>query len=344
MRAILVFAALLFTLAARPALATEVCNIPLEGIIQSQPYFTEDMKLHSNEGGVMSFQHRDDPRIVATISMGTPASSFGLSKNSYIENYKIEIEGYVDAIKEEGKRVETAYFALEPLAWKIVEGKSVPGIGPVFEGKMDIRFSETCLLQAAFLSPDSTSLRTRWYELNSSVAELRLTASSFIEETTWEPEDTTPIGALALLVGFIAPSLVIILIYYSVRHLSRLGVPSIGTKAGIISVAVLSVVLAFIQRQAFLDGLSILKYTDTFLMLTTCFLVCIISMAYSAKASILALITGGVTGLSLMSSSFIGWTDNSTLTGYIGISMLVVSLIGFLIWQGPVGVGRVKRK
>lgn len=344
MRAIFVFAALLFTLAVRPALATEACNIPLEGIIQSQPYFTEYMKLHSNEDGVMSFQHRDDPRIVATISMGTPASSFGLSKNSYIENYKREIEAYVDSVREEDRRVETAYFALEPLSWKIVEEKSVPSIGPVFEGKMDIRFSETCLLQAAFLSPDSTSLRTRWYELNSSVAQLRYTASSFIEETAWEPEDTTPIGGLALLVGFIAPSLVIALIYYSVSHLSRFGAPPIGTKIGIISVAILAVILAFIQRQAIIDGLSVLKYTDTFLMLTACFLVCVTSMAYSAKVSILALITGGVTGLSLMSSSFIGWTDNPALTGYIGISMLIVSLLGFLIWQTPIRVRRLKSR
>ena len=333
MRAILALVTLSFLLVTQSASAAGNCNIPLDRIIQSQPYFGESMVLHSSSENMMSFQHVDDPRIVATFTTDTPVGSLGLSKSEYMDKYKRGISDYADSIRGPVKKIETAFFSLEPLAWKIVESKNVANIGSVFEGKMDIRFSETCLVKAAFLSPDSTSLRNRWYELNTKVAELRITGSPFVESTNWDREDTAPTGFLALSVGFFAPLLLIGFVYHSLRHLTRLGTPSVSTKIVIGTIALMSVGLAFTQRGAFIVGLPILKYTDTLLMLSACFLITVISSAFAQKSAVFALITGAVTGLSLLSSSAIGWTSDPVATGYVGACMFFISLLGFFAWS-----------
>jgi ABC-type multidrug transport system permease subunit len=99
--------------------------------------------------------------------------------------------------------------------------------------------------------------------------------------------------------------------------------------------AVMSFGLAINQHAVFINGLPLLKYTDAMLMLATCFAVAVASLFLAQKATLFALITGAVTGASLFASSLIGWTLDPISTGTVGLSLLVVSVLGFVAWGNP---------
>lgn len=336
MRVILALAALLTLIAPGIASAVPACNVPLERIVQTSPYLTTSMAVQEKTASTITLRHKDDPRIVAQFSVGTPAPSVGLSKSEYMSHYEKELGRYAASVQGQNRAVETSFFPFEPLAWRIVESTTVQGTTSL-EGRMSIRLAEDCLVKASYISPDTPNLQSRWKDMATAIADLRKTAAPFILTTDFQREDTSPAGFLGLAVGFVAPLLVIGLLYQSMKHFSRLDTPSKSTKVVMGSLAVMAFGLAFQQRDVFMNGLAILKYTDALLMLATCFAVCAVSIFMAQRAAVLALITGAVTGGSMLASSAIGWTLDPFATGVVGLSMLVVAILGFAAWSHSFG-------
>ncbi|MCV9963558.1 hypothetical protein OIU34_16770 [Pararhizobium sp. BT-229] len=335
MRAILALAALLTIFAPGIASAVPACSVPLERIIQTSPYLDGSMSVYEKTDSSITLRHKDDPRIIASFSVTTPAPSVGLSKREYMAQYEKELGALAAMAQNENRQVETSFYPYEPLAWRIVESTTLTNVGKALEGRMYIRLAENCLVSASYISPDSPNLMSRWKDMATAIADLRTTASPFMLTTAFEREDTAPSGMLGLAVGWIAPLLVIGLLYQSLRHYSRLDMPSMNTKTVIGSMAVMSVGLAINQHAVFLNGLPLLKYTDALLMLTTCFAAAVASLFLAQKATLFALITGAVTGASLFASSLIGWTLDPISTGAVGLSLLLVSVLGFIAWSNP---------
>lgn len=335
MRAILALAALLTIFAPGIASAVPACSVPLERIVQTSPYLDGSMGVYEKTASSITLRHKDDPRIIASFAVATPAPSVGLSKREYMAQYEKELGALAATAQNENRQVETSFYPYEPLAWRIVESTTLTNVGKALEGRMYIRLAENCLIRASYISPDSPNLMSRWKDMATAIADLRTTASPFMLTTAFEREDTAPSGMLGLAVGWIAPLLVIGLLYQSLRHYSRLDMPSMNTKTVIGSMAAMSVGLAINQHAVFLNGLPLLKYTDALLMLTTCFAAAVASLFLAQKATLFALITGAVTGASLFASSLIGWTVDPISTGAVGLSLLLVSVLGFIAWSNP---------
>jgi hypothetical protein len=337
MRAILALAAMLTFIAPGIASAVPACNVPLDRIIQTSPYLASALEVYEKTPSSITLRHKDDPRIIANFAVDTPAPSVGLSKTEYMAQYEIDLGTQALVAQNEHRTVETSFFPYEPLAWRIVESTTLPNVGKSLEGHMFIRLAENCLVKASYIAPDSPNLMTRWKEMATAIADLRTSAAPFVLTTSFERENTAPAGLLGLAVGWIAPLLVIGLLYYSLRHYSRLDPPSLSTKIVIGSMAVMSLGLIIQQHSVFLNGLALLKYTDALLMLTTCFGATVAALLLAQKASVFALITGAVTGGSLLASSLIGWTLDPVSMGAVGLSLLLVSVLGFIAWSHPFG-------
>jgi hypothetical protein len=335
MRAILALTALLTLFAPGLASAAPACSVPLERIIQTSTYLHTSMPVYDKSENSITLRHKDDPRIIANFTVSAPAASVGLSKSEYMAQYEKQLGALAANAQSENRSVETSFYPYEPLAWRIVEATTLPNVGKALEGRMFIRLSENCLIKASYIAPDTPNLMSRWKDMSTAVADMRASAAPFMLTTSFEREDTAPSGVLGLAVGWIAPLLVIGLLYHSLRHYSRLDLPTMSTKIVIGSMAVMSFGLAAQQHAVFLNGLPLLKYTDALLMLTTCFTVALTSMFLAQKASLLALITGAITGASLFASSLIGWTMDPISTGAVGLSLLLVSILGFVAWSNP---------
>lgn len=332
MRVILALTALLTLLAPGIASAVPACNVPLQRIVQTSPYFAANMTVYEQGPASMTLRHKDDPRIIAAFTVDTPAPSVGLSKSEYMSQYEKEVAKYAASVQGQNRQVETSFFPFEPLAWRVVESTTVSDAKSV-EGHMSIRLAENCLVKASYISPDTPNLQSRWKEMATAIADLRTTAAPFVLTTDFQREDTAPIGLLGLAVGFLAPLLVIGLLYQSMRHYSRLDAPSMSTKIVMGSTAFMSLGLVLQQRDVFINGLSILKYTDSFLLLMACAIACVCGIVLAQRAAVLALITGAVTGGSLLASSIIGWTLDPIATGAVGASILTISILGFFAWS-----------
>lgn len=337
MRAIVALAALLTLMAPGMASAVPACNVPLERIIQTSSYLTGAMGVYEKTPSMITLRHKDDPRIIASFGVDTPASSVGLSKSEYMGRYQRELETVASAAQADNRMVETSFYPYEPLAWRIVESTTLPNVGKSLEGHMYIRLAENCLVKASYIAPDTPNLLSRWKDMSTAIAELRTSAAPFVLTTAFEREDTAPGGVLGLAVGWLAPVLVIALLYLSLRHYSRLDPPSLSTRIVIGSIAAMSLGLVVHQHSIFMNGLPLLKYTDTLLMLVTCFATALASIFLAQKASVFALITGAVSGSSILASSLIGWTLDPISTGAVGLSLLVVSVLGFIAWSSPFG-------
>lgn len=335
MRAILALAALLTFIAPGIASAVPACSVPLERMVQTSPYLRDQMAVYDKNESSVTLRHKDDPRIIVNFAVETPAPSVGLSKSEYMAQYEKQLGALAAKAQSENRSVETSFYPYEPLAWRIVESTTLPNVGKAFEGRMFIRLAENCLVSASYIAPDTPNLASRWKDMATAIADLRTSAAPFVLTTSFEREDTAPSGLLGLAVGWLAPLMVIGLLYHSLRHYSRLDLPSKSTRTVIGSMAIMSVGLAAQQHAIFLNGLPLLKYTDALLMLTTCFATATASLFLAQKASLLALITGAVTGASLFASSLIGWTLDPISTGAVGLSLLVVSVLGFIAWSNP---------
>lgn len=191
------------------------------------------------------------------------------------------------------------------------------------------------MLQASFVGPDSLNLGSRWVDMGQALADLRVTAAPFMMSTSWEREDTAPTGLNGLLVGLVAPLLAIALCFHGLRHLSRLDAPSRNTKVVLGSQAFMVLGLAFLQRDIFAAGLAHLKYTDSLVLLLSCAAFSIAALFLQQRATLLALISGVVTGLALVGSSYLGWSPDTFSIGVVGGSLLVISILGFLAWLAP---------
>lgn len=333
MRAILALATMLSILIPGIASAAPACNVPLDRIVQTSPYLNTSMEVYEKGQVSMTLRHKDDPRIVASFSLEVPTSSVGLSKSEYVAQYEKQFSAYAMEAQKANRAVETSSYPFEPLAWRIVESTTLPTVGKALEGRMFIRLAENCLVKASYIAPDTPNLMSHWKDLATAIADLRTTAAPFVLSTAFEREDTAPSGPLGLAVGYLAPLFVIGLLYHSMRHYSRLDPPSLSTKIVIGSMAAMSLGFAIHQREVFANGLPLLKYTDTLLMLTTCFVAAGVSLFLAQRAAIFALITGAVTGGSLLASTVIGWTLDPLATGAVGLSLLIVAVLGFLAWS-----------
>nr|WP_250807767.1 hypothetical protein [Neorhizobium tomejilense] len=333
MRVILALAAMLTLFAPGVASAVPACSVPLERIVQTSSYLTEQMEVFEKGPASMTLRHKDDPRIVAAFSVDVPVPSIGLSKSEYMSYYEKETSRYAASVQGQNRAVETSFFPFEPLAWRISESSEIDGMGKALEGRISIRLAENCLVKASYIAPDSPNLHSRWKDMATAIVDLRETARPFVLTTDFQREDTSPTGLLGLTVGFFGPLLVIGLMYHALKHYSRLDEPSRNIRVVIGSMAFMSLGLAIQQRDIFINGLSVLKYTDALLLLATCAAVAVAALFMAQRAAVLALITGAVTGSSLLASSAIGWTLDPISSGAVGFSLLIVAVLGFVSWQ-----------
>jgi hypothetical protein len=332
MRVFLVLAAMLTFFAPGIASAVPACNVPLERIVQTSPYLTGSMEVFEKGAATMTLRHKDDPRIVAAFSVEVPASSLGLSKSEYMSYYEKETNRYAAGVQGQNRAVETSFFPFEPLAWRISESTEIEGMGKALQGRMSIRLAENCLVKASYIAPDSPNLHSRWKEMAMAIAELRDTARPFVLTTDFQREDTAPTGMLGLGVGFAGPLLVIVLMYQALKHYAHLDEPSRSTRVVIGSIGFMALGLAIQQRDVFINGFTVLKYTDTLLLLLACAVISISAIKLAQRATLAALISGAVVGTSLIASSAIGWTLDPVSSTAVGISMLLVSVLGFVSW------------
>lgn len=341
MRLLKVFAFVASLVAPVSAYAAGQCGVPIPRLVESSDYFSKNMTIHDQTNDSVTLTHKDDPRIVISFTTEIPYPSDGLSKSEYIGKYEKELNGYAASAKGRSQQVETSFYTTTPLSWKIVEKTSLPDIGPAFRASAYIRLSETCLVKASFISPDSQNLATRWIALNGAVDDIRSLASPFVQTTVWEREDTAPVGATAIAVGFVAPLLLVGILFHFLGHFTRLDPPTLSTKTTTACLAFMAAGFLFYQRSMFLAGFPILKYTDGALLLSICAAVCLASMVFAQRATLLALIFGGVAGASSVASASIGWTRDPSASFVVGGAMLLVSVLGFIAWSRDFGRGRI---
>jgi hypothetical protein len=337
MRILLVLAALASMALPAVSQAAQSCALPISKIVGTNDYFKQNMTVSTDSTpGSLSLIHNDDPRIVVNFTLDTPASSEGYSRSQYVKHYESEASEYVAAQNQAGHAAEFAVFPFEPIAWRVVESTNVQDIGIAHQGKMMIRLTENCLLNASFFAPDSAALRTRYYALTAALQSLRDTSSPFVQTTVWEREDTSPKGILGLAVGYLAPLLVIGVLYRSLSHFSRFDVPSVATKTVLGSAVAISLGAVLYQRGGvFLDASGSMRYAETLLMLLTCAVTSVAALFLAQRATLLALVTITVTGASLIASSLLGWSADTVVTGAVGASLFIIGALGFASWSFP---------
>jgi hypothetical protein len=315
------------------ALASGNCSVPLERYIQTSPALTDQMTVIGKTDSSLTLQANDDPRIIAEFTTSMPMPSTGLSVNEYMSYYEGQVGKYAENVRNEKRDIETSFFPVEPLAWRTIEKSTLDSGEDVFQARMSIRFSETCLVDASFIGPDTPNLHAKWKNLVVNVAELRSSAQPFLLTTSFEKEDTSPKGATALFVGFVIPLVAIAVLYSALKQYSRLDPPSRNTKIVIGSIGILSLVLGLTNWHTLSNGLTVLKYTDLVALLTLCSTLSISALFLAQKAALASLVTGALTGTSLLASAFLGWTPDTLFFALFGAALLLISILGFIAWR-----------
>lgn len=343
------FAAFLFLVVLAPV-AHAACELTPERILRTSPYFSERMTVSQDSTQYsVSFQHVDDPRIVATFSV-SPAQPVGeVSRSDYVGLLEEQSRNFVNGVTSKGRWADYSVYPYDPVATRIIEQDEVARVGTALVGQMRVRMTPECLLTAYYLAPASMNLRSRWVELDTNIAQLRDRARFLTVPESWLPDDTTPVGGAALGIGFGVPVVVIALLFFLMGHMRDLDVPGVWTKTVMGCSGVVGLGLIAIQFPIYQEGLAELRYVDNFVLLATLVVLSFAGPFGGTSSSLLAFIASCVTGITLSVNSYLDWTPDPAITSIAGIALILMGVFGFYAWSsgstaGTVGVSELKKK
>ncbi len=278
------------------------------------------------------FQNNDDPRIVVSLGLTKPTPISGMSLTAYVKSIENQFSSYIASVKDQGRGIEMTTFPGDPLSWRIIEEAKLPNVGPSIVGRMFIRLNDSCLLTANYVAPSSINLRSKWQAMADAIVALRTDLQSDVKPAVWGPEDTTPTGSTALLIGVFSPLACSLIGYFLLGHFTRLDSPSVYTK---IVLACISLVMAgsvFFLHGIFSENLKSLKYTDELILMSVVFVLCAGSLIFGQAMTVLALVTSCITGITMISLAFFGWVPNVGVAFSVGVAVMIMSVLGFVSW------------
>jgi hypothetical protein len=329
------FLALFFVLiAAMPSLANAgQCTIDPRVIVSTSPYFATQMVVKQVSPTSLTLQHKDDGRFLVNFAIETPPYAGGLSLTKYLNNVRKDNESYLSSLKAKGRWAELATFPADPVSWRLIEETNVMDVGPALQGRMYIRFNNDCMLTANFLAPSSVNLMEKWHSFNAAITDLRVSASQFVVPGVWADEDTTPTGLNAIIGGFGVPLAIAVVAYFLLGHLTRLDPPSALTRIVLVCAGIVALGGFAVQFHAYQEELPALRYADNALLLLTCAILSFLSLAFAQKTTVASLLVSCISGVALVTMSYVEWTPDPTINTLVGASLIIISTLGFLSWS-----------
>jgi hypothetical protein len=313
--------------------AASQCTLDPRVIVRTSPYFSTQMVVKQVSTSTITLQHKDDGRFLVNFTMETPPYAGGLSIGQYVNHVRSENEDYLASLKAKGRWAELSTFPADPVSWRLVEETSVTDVGPALQGRMYIRFNNDCMLTANFLAPNSANLMEKWHTFNAAITDLRSTAAQYVVPGQWANEDTTPTGVKALLGGFGLPLFITAIAYLLLGHLTRLDPPSALTRIVLVCSTAVSFGGFAIQFSAYQDEIAALRYTDNALLLLTCGILSLLSLAFAQKVTVMSLLASCIGGVALVTLSYFDWTPDPLINTLVGCSLIIMSTLGFASWS-----------
>lgn len=329
-----VFSALFFMSSAQA-----MCQLDINRIVATNPYFNTRMvrSPEKEKENTAVFSHIDDPRMVISLSMGGADPVGRISRSAYVAKIDQFAGFMVDKAKSQGRWAEKSVHPHDPVASVVVEETKIDQVGDALVGHMEALFTPECILIADFVSPSSQNLRTRWVQMAQEITTLRTSAASLVAPIAWEREDTSPTGWKAVLAGFGTPIAVIIFINVMLGHVKELDPPSRYTKIVLGAASLLSVGTIAYQYSGYFPSNAVvldeMKYLDSLLLLLLVAFLCIVGAIISDKATRLGLISACVGGFAMLSSTYLGWTPDETISLVVGLSLLFMGGLAYAAWS-----------
>ncbi|MTH95482.1 hypothetical protein [Roseibium sp. RKSG952] len=337
------FAAFLFLFTLVPA-AHAACELTPEHILRTSPYFSERMTASQDSTQYsVSYQHVDDPRIVATFSV-SPAQPVGeVSRSDYVSLLEEQSRNFVNGVVSRGRWADYSVYPFDPVATRIIEQDEVDRVGTALVGQMRVRMTPECLLTAYYLAPASMNLRSRWVELDTRISELRDRASFLTVPETWLPDDTTPVGGTALGIGFGVPVAVMALLFFLMGNMRDLDGPRVLTKTVMVCSGIVGIGVIAVQFQLYQEGLAELRYVDNFALLATLAILSFAGAFGGTPKSLFVFIASCVTGITLSINSYLDWTPVPAITSFAGVALILMGVFGFYVLSSGsiAGVGSI---
>lgn len=331
--------AALFLVSMAPAVQA-ACTLTPDRILETSPYFSENMTVHpeapdTNQYSI-TLQHKDDPRILATFSISSAPSIGEVSRSDYVKLLEAQAREFVGGVNRQGRWAEYSVFPYDPVATRIIEKDNVGG-GLSNAGRLTVRFTPECQFSAAYVAPDSINLRSRWVELDTKISSLRDRARFLSESENWLPDDTTPIGATALGIGFGVPVVVMAMLFFLMGHMRELDVPNVWTKIVMICSAIVGAGVIGLQYPLYQEGFAELRYVDNLILMATLVIISLAGPFGGTAASLLAFVASCVVGVTLSVNSYLDWTPLPDITSIAGIALILMGVFGFYAWSYGVG-------
>lgn len=314
------------------ALAAQ-CDLDINNVVQKSKVLSASFSAlpGATEASVF-LQSTDDPRIVANLTLSTATPTDGKSLTSYLNDIDHQYSPYVQSVKAEGRDISMVVFPLDPVSWKIVEEAKLPNIGPSIVGRMFIRLSDECLLSTNFVSPSSINLRPKYQALSQAIVDLRSDLSEYEMPIKWGPEDTTPTGATAIIIGYLSPLICSLIGFFLLGHYSRLDRPSVYTRIVLMCIALIASGTIVFMHEVFSENLGHLKYSDQLLLMATVALACALSLISPQSIALFSLVISFVGGITTLSLSTFNWVPDRAVAVVVGCSIVLLSVLGFLSW------------
>lgn len=337
MRMVYVFLAIMASLMAQPAFA--MCSLSVSQILAKSPYFASRMIVDkdSSSESLVVYRHVDDPRVISSFSV-VKADPVGMvSRSQHVTQLDEYAKFHVNKAVSQGRWAEKSVFPYDPVAWRVIEETSIDEVGSSLVGHMEIRMTPSCILVSDFISPSSQNLKSRWIQMVQEIASIRDYSSAHVVRNQWLPEDTTPRGLKGLAGGLLSPLAVIVIISTLMIRSRELDVPSSSTKLVLGSCAFLVFGAILYQYNEYTEAMLVefenSKYWDSFFLLITVGVICLVGTISDQRFAMAGLISSGVGGFSLVVASSLRWTPDFYISLAVGIAMIVMGVLAIIAWN-----------
>lgn len=338
-----VFFILLTFLGCFPSFAAATCNLDAAMIVGKSPYFNARMRPVEGQSrdGSLAYAHVDDPRVIANFSMAVADPVGSISRGDHVAHLDSYAKSLVNRAERDGRWAQSSVFPFDPVAWRVIEETSVEGVGEATVGHMETRVTPNCILVADFISPASVNLRQRWLQMATEIANLRDTAAPFVVSERWLPEDTTPRGVNAILVGFISPLVVTVAIYILLGNMQRLDPPVFTTRLVLLSATALLLGTLYYQHPWFYEAIPTGKYIDHLLILSFAASAGLIgAVVLGHQTALFGLVASCISGITIITAAIMGWTPDHIVAFAVGASLIFMGGMGIVAWNHSSGASK----
>jgi len=320
-----------------PAAALAACQLKVPDVIATSPYFASDMRVMRQSPGSVSLVHKEDPRIAAIFTLGSPESLEGMSRSEYVAGLEMRAKA---APPGAGRQTEHAVFPYDPVGWRTVREQDVPGIGHSIVAHQEIRMSPECLLVADLVTPSSPALIVRFKGLMTAVVGIRETAARYVVPEAWQPDPTAPSGMAALVGGVALPLSVVLMLFVIIRPMLNLDPPGSGPRILQACSGCVALVAAVVMRDAYILGFHDLRYVDGGLLLLLIAAMGAAGASTNQVATLLGLLMSVVGAISIGAATAFRWTPDPYVSGVTAGALLILGGAGFLLWGYTRDTGR----